>query len=403
MRSRAWSDRAALVIPSLVASVVLLAADARADDDVASCVTRTSRAPDEVLVPLGDSPGSAVGVSILPGETLCLAGPLAHGALAPRLADPAGGDPPLVMLRLEPSAKGITLTVRSASDHEMACEAAMVTGPANLALPAPGLHVQARGTGVRSFGPNVRSLLVRGVRFFDPPPPMELTPLDERWGQVTLEPLVGIRRLGVAAFDAPLRASGYAPLPRTYVGGGFALEFSLSRWRFGLQLLYGVASAPSLVDSSSVGASVGDMSLTFGYDLLRWQGFTFYALGGLGLSALMMDTRDPHWTYVADRTQVSGDVNTVEQDAFLFGGQLGIEQLVPLGGRASPSERFALAISLRGGYEQQFSNLGWETSNGASKSVGGLPLVDLGGAWVGLGIGIGVYGSTWRPVAPATP
>jgi hypothetical protein len=227
----------------------------------------------------------------------------------------------------------------------------------------------------------------------DPPPRTDLVPLEDRWGQASLEALAGVRRLGVSAFDAPLRASGYAPLPRSYVGGGFALGFALSRWRFGLQLLYGVASAPSLVDSSSVGASVGDISFVAGYDILRWEGLTVFALGGFSYSALMMDTRDPHWSYVAQRTQVSSGVSTVEQDSVLFAEQIGLEQLVPLGA-VNAKERYALVLTLRGGYEQQFANLGWMTSDSASKSIGGLPLVDLSGGWVSVGIGLGVYSNS---------
>jgi hypothetical protein len=43
--------------------------------------------------------------------------------------------------------------------------------------------------------------------------------------------------------------------------------------------------------------------------------------------------------------------------------------------------------------------MGWETSDGNSQPLGGLPLVDLGGGWMALTIGIGAYGSTWRPAA----
>jgi hypothetical protein len=149
--------------------------------------------------------------------------------------------------------------------------------------------------------------------------------------EVSLEALVGARRLSVGAFDAPLRASGYGALPRTFVGGGFAIDFSVARWRFEIPMLYTVARAPSLLDSSSVGADVGDVSIDFGYDVVRYGDFTAFVLGGLGVSALMMDTRDPHWSYVATRTQVASDVNTVEDDVFVLGLQLGLQQVVPPG------------------------------------------------------------------------
>jgi hypothetical protein len=216
-------------------------------------------------------------------------------------------------------------------------------------------------------------------------------PLEDRWGQASLEALASGRTLSVAAFDAPLRASGYGPLPRDYLGGGFALDFVFARWRLGLQLLYGVASAPSFAGGGSVGASVGDVSFDVGYDLFRSDRLTIFAAASLGDTALMLDARDPHWSYVAQSTGVGTAVSTVEQDSLMLGAQLGFEQLVPLG-RVSAHETYALMLSLRAGYQQQVANFGWETSNSASTSLGGLPLVDLGGGWAAVGIGFGVFG-----------
>jgi len=133
-----------------------------------------------------------------------------------------------------------------------------------------------------------------------------------------------------------------------------------------------------------------------GYDLFRSDRLTIFVAGSLGDTALMLDARDPHWNYVAHSTGVGTDVSTVEQDSLMLGAQLGFEQLVPLG-RASAHERYALMLSLRAGYEQQVANFGWETSNSASNSLGGLPLVDLGGGWAAVGIGFGVYGGSMAP------
>lgn len=223
----------------------------------------------------------------------------------------------------------------------------------------------------------------------------DTTVLEGRWGQASLEGLAGVRRLSVADFDAPLRASGYAQLPREYPGGGFALEFTLARWRLGLQLLYGVGSAPSLTGGGRVGASVGDVTGEIGYDLLRTDRLTIFVAGTLGDTALMMDSRDSHWSYVAQSTGVATGVSTVEQDSLMLGAQLGLQQLVPLG-RVGAHERYALTLSLRAGYEQQVANFGWETSDSASNSLGGLPLVDLSGGWAAVGIGFGVF-ATGKP------
>jgi hypothetical protein len=216
--------------------------------------------------------------------------------------------------------------------------------------------------------------------------------------EVSLEALVGGRRLSVGTFDAPLRASGYGALPRTFVGGGFAIDFSVARWRVEIPMLYSVASAPSLVDSNGVGAAVADVSLDFGYDVIRHGDFTAFVLGGLGVSALMMDTRDPHWTWIATRTQVGSDVGTVEDDAFVMGLQLGLQQVVPLG-NSRDRGTWALYLALRGGYREEIADLGWVTSGSGSKSIGGLPPVDVSGGWAALSIGIGAYGPGLKPAA----
>jgi hypothetical protein len=380
-------------ILSFMAAVATLAAgrSARADDELAHCVTHTERAPDEILVRLGDSLDSPVGISIVAGETLCLAGTVTHGVLAPKLAD--DGETALVRLRLDATDAATTLTVRSASDRELDYDAAIVTGPANLALPISGLHLQPRADGIQTFGPSVRRLLLRNLLFVDPPPPPVHIPTEDRLLQVSLTGLVGTRQLSAAAFDQPLRASGYGPLPRNYVGGGLTLGLSLARWRFEGYFLYAPSGAPSLVDSSTAGAAAADVRIDFGYDVLRWRGLTAFVLGGIGDAALMMDTRDAHWTYVADRTHVGSDVNTVEQDSIVLGAQVGLEQILPLG------DGYGLVFSLRGGYEQQVADTGWSKTN-ESGGVSGLPALDLSGGWVSLGVGFTAFGPMWKQPPP---
>lgn len=377
--------------PQLVASAVAVlafaaAAEARADDDVASCVTHTERGPEDIFVPLTDAPDSPVGVAIVAGERLCLSGPVTHGVLAPKLAEPEHGDAPVVMLRLESSDAATRLTVRSSSGRELVYETAIVSGPANLALPASSAHVPARGEATQAFGPSVRRLLLHSLRLVDPP---VRVPIEDRLLQASLVGLVGARQLSVAAFDQPLRASGYGPLPRSYTGGGLTLGFSLARWRLEGNFFYGQASAPSLVDSGTAGAAVGDARLDFGYDVVRWRGFTAFVMGGIGDDALMLDTRDAHWTYVAQRAQVASDVSTVEQDNVVLGAQVGLEQILPL------SDAWGILFSLRGGYDQQVADIGWMTTGG-SKSVGGLPAVDVSGGWVAFGVGFTAWGPTWK-------
>ncbi len=383
---------------SFVVAIAALAVSrsARADDAIASCVTRTTRTTDEILVRLGDAPDSPIGISIVSGETLCLAGAVTHGVFAPKLADSDDGEPTIVLLRLESTETATTLTVRAASDRELDYDAAIVTGPANLALPISGLHLQPRADGKQTFGPSVHRLLLRNVLFVDPPPPPVPIPTEDRLLQITLAGLVGSRQLSVGAFDQPLRASGFGPLPREFVGGGLVLGVSVARWRLEGNFLYAPSGASSLAGSGSAGAALGDVRLDFGYDVLRWRGLTAFVMGGIGDAALMMDARDAHWTYVADRTRVGTDVNTVEQDSVVLGAELGLEQILPL----SNTPGIGLVFSLRAGYDQQIADIGW-MATGSSKSVSGLPSLDMSGGWLSFGAGFTWFGPTWKPPPPA--
>lgn len=381
----------ARILSSLTAIAALAAPrTAQADDAVASCVTRTTRGTDEILVRLGDAPDSPIGISIVSGETLCLAGSVTHGVFAPKLADSDDGEPAIVLLRLESTEAATTLTVRSTSDRELDYDAAIVTGPANLALPVSGLHLQPRGDGKQTFGPSVHRLLLRNLLFVDPPPPPVRVPTEDRLLQITLAGLAGSRQLSVGAFDQPLRANGFGPLPRDFIGGGLVLGVSVARWRLEGNFLYAPSGAASLTGSGSAGAALGDVRLDFGYDVLRWRGLTAFVMGGIGDAALMMDARDAHWTYVADRTRVGTDVNTVEQDSVILGAEVGLEQILPLS-----SAGIGLVFSLRAGYDQQVADIGWMTT-GSSKSVGGLPSLDMSGGWLSFGAGFTWFGPTWK-------
>jgi len=78
-----------------------------------------------------------------------------------------------------------------------------------------------------SLATGVVVLAATGAQGQDAPSPPSPT-VDQHALEVSLEGLVGARRLSVSAFDAPLRASGYGALPRTFVGGGFAIDFSVA-------------------------------------------------------------------------------------------------------------------------------------------------------------------------------
>lgn len=183
---------------------------------------------------------------------------------------------------------------------------------------------------------------------------------------------------------APVGAGlGFESAPSSYESAApTGVEFAFARWRIQFPAFLSGARAVGPRDGSQVGAGITDVHLDAGYDFLRWRGLTGFALAGTGVTSFSLDAHGAHWSYVTDRATGVGGADRAKQDAWMFSGQLGFEQLVPLG-RASANELWALAVSLRGGYLAQLANAGWATSDGAH-TVAGLPAVDLGGAWVSL-------------------
>jgi hypothetical protein len=218
---------------------------------------------------------------------------------------------------------------------------------------------------------------------------------DRRWS-FDVQGLAGARSLSVSAFDQPLRASGYEPTPRFFGGGGLLGSGSFERWRLELAVLFTTAAAASRVDSGQVTMNVGDVRLSLGYDFVRLGGLTVFALGGLGLSALMVDARDPHWSWLATRAQVPSGTGMVEQDSFVWSLEGGIEQRVALGELPKGRGAWSLVVALRGGYVRQFTDGQWMTSDGGSTPLSGLPRIDVSGGWLALTAGFGIDGGSIR-------
>lgn len=118
------------------ATLVVLAQYPRAAAADERCVPHTERPADAILVPLSTtkSPAPPIGISILAGETLCIAWTeTADGQLQPHLADRADGDAVQLTLELQSSPHGSTLHVRTSAARWLGYRAAIVTGPANIA------------------------------------------------------------------------------------------------------------------------------------------------------------------------------------------------------------------------------------------------------------------------------
>jgi hypothetical protein len=218
---------------------------------------------------------------------------------------------------------------------------------------------------------------------------------DRRWS-FDVEGLAGARSLSVSAFDQALRASGYGPMPRIFGGGGLLGSASFERWRLELAVLFTTAGAASRVDPGQVAMDVGDARLSLGYDLVRIGGLTVFALGGVGLSALMIDARDPHWSWLATRAQVPSGTGMVEQDSLVWSLEGGIEQRIPLGALPNGRGQWSLVFALRGGYLRQFTDGQWMTSDSGSTPLGGLPRIDVSGEWLAFTAGFGLDGGSLR-------
>jgi hypothetical protein len=381
---------------SLAAAWLLRASIARADD-MTTCVTRSVRPASEILVPVSDDSGAPPGVTIDPGETLCLAGSVdPDGRFRPHLVDPVRGEPAVVFLDLMHRHGGTRLLVKSSLRGRLAFRAATIVGPQQLASPLGHDH-ETSGAGeyeLLNAESGLHRWLVYGMERLPevkPPAPMPPRSLADRTFEVGLEAMGGVRALSLGAFDGPLRASGYAPFPRAFPSAGGAGYFVFGRWRFALWFQYAWGRARARSGSGGVDADLLDFRLAGGYDFLRWRGFTGFVLGGIGAGTFGIDAQGPGWTYLA-RTGADLGANRISKNAGQLTLQAGFQQIVPLS-RADAG--MSLFFSLNGGYSQQLGLSGWFGGPSLQSTVEGPPHLDLGGTWVLFGVAIG--GDTTRP------
>jgi hypothetical protein len=212
----------------------LLPRGARADDELATCSTVTERTADEILLPLSDDPNDPPGVTIVEGETPCIAGPVdPKGILRPHIVD--RDEPALALVTVAREGGVPAVHVRTRPGRWLQVRLEAIVGPANLLtfdrvirapdwqeLPEPILgHARWVLTDWQFHEPLPLRVVPR------PRPPYEI-----RSTEMGLTALAGARRLPLGGFDAPLRASGYAPFPRMVPSAGFALQFMMRRWRY---------------------------------------------------------------------------------------------------------------------------------------------------------------------------
>jgi hypothetical protein len=395
-----------------IALLSLSPREARADDELATCTTVTQRTADEIFVSINQDPGQPKGVTLLPGETLCLAGELDEAdRLHARLADSEKDERPVLLLRLQPTGDGATLHALTNLEGFLDLVVWRVQGRARLTtferhiasrfLP-PGRPVDAPLQGSR--------VLLAPVRVERPGNrgDMMITDGGPSWRRahydyvstgfldVTVSGL--LRRVAVDGFDGVLRASGYAPLPRTFAGGSLELGMEFDRWRVRIDVTDAWASSTAH-GGGHVGASLFGGSFEMGYDFVRWRGLTGFVLGGLAESRFRVDARAPGFDLLGPQAAALGNPGSVRMDAMLVAAEAGLEEVVPLGhSDISGGVAGAIYFFLRGGYDRQLFVDTWKAP--PSQSVHGMPDFDPSGLWVSLGVGIGLGGDEPAPRVP---
>jgi len=277
-----------------------------------------------------------------------------------------------------------------------------IVGPANLPTLVGVLREPRDGPDLRMPLPKHDRWLLshwwlqeaRPIRLRPRPPPRSPPSPEHRFGDMGITALAGTRRLALGGFDAPLRASGYAPFPRMLPSFGIAAQLAIKRWRFDVEIQRTWATARALAADSHLDASFAEVLLDFGYDFLHWRGLTGFVLGGFGGGNFTIDTGGPNWTYLAATAKSLGGASQISKDIGRVALQTGFQEILPLSslGAATGFMGFALTLSVQGGYALQLGRpRAW--SVGPSRSdVDGPPEVDLSGTWLFFGIGGTVWG-----------
>jgi hypothetical protein len=370
----------------------------RADADVASCVSVTPRAPDAIIVRASLYTDDAPGITIVEGETLCLAAEVGDdGSLRKvHLANLALGEPTLVRLRLDPPGSPRRLHVEVASELGLFhFTFGTAVAPPDAEQPPDFIRIRSVVMGawhdedVRD--PSVREVLITDLAPF----PRQLVNLPAARYQVPSQSFAtrssggelsmfsrGVRFQHLAGVDRALSASGHDPFPPVAPSLGVVLGLAVRRWQ--LRIIWDGAwtSASSRTGPATVHANLLSIALEGGYDFLRWRGLTGFALVGVGAGTFTMDAHGPNWDYLGGGTATLGNPTTIERDTGLFTFGAGFEQFIP-----TWSVRMPLVVSIQGGYTQAFAGGSWSSSenkNSVPDPNGG----DFSGSWIRIGLGM---------------
>jgi hypothetical protein len=192
---------------------------------------------------------------------------------------------------------------------------------------------------------------------------------------------VGVRRLPAAnGLEPALRAAGYGDL-RTFEGWGYSIGLSVDRWRGQLTAFWAFGEARSA--AGRIGAALADGHLELGYDVVQEREVLVSVLGGLGCTDLRVDARAPGWTLFASQLGSHDDPRRVSNSNLSGSLQIVVETFVPFDERG----RWGVSWGLRGGWFVPIGSFGWTTDEDHAKKLHG-PVVDLGGEWLAVSVGL---------------
>lgn len=362
-----------------------------------ACETVTERPLDEIVVPFGDADHPKLprqAVKLLPGETLCLTGKLdsAGDLQALRVLESAEhGSGLWIELQLK-RGEHTSLYVRHSGKGYLYYDALQLVTEQDIAFPTRALPVGPGMLGAETWDHGVRKLVLYEFRLGAAP--ARWTPERDRPrrrdssrlnASVTFGFWGGERSVKLDALSRGLGRDGYYPLQRNNVVGGFDLDFTFGRVRFGTGLGAGGRTTHQRGTDKELSTWMSEIFFTAGFDVLRFEQLHVFLGTGIGGAQLYVDRSEPS-TLFPDVKPWEGE--RVSFSALEVPFELGTDYFVPFA-RASGSEKWMLQIGTRVGWMQQFGSGGWETD--AEKNSRDLPgpSVDLSGPRARLVLGIG--------------
>jgi hypothetical protein len=378
--------------------MILVCANADAEDGAIDCHTSTQRPLDELVVDLADErfpelPKTAVRIDA--GEQFCVTGRVDEdGNLVDLRLTEDGIGSPVIALRFEQldGQKGTLLRVENRSDRVLRYRAAFLAGALNLAFPTTTIPVRPRISSLESWPkPSFDRLVLAAFRYRDPVPPpatpqpgavVALPPGEKGDMDLTLGLglFFGRRRLVLHGLNESLGSYGYTSLSTAWWAWGMALEGSVYRVRLGVELSGARQGAHSRTGSSTVEVGHYEGGVTLGYDVFREGPFSTFLSTGMLWGGLWVDPAARRYEEFDSRTAGLCDADTVARESTAVLGEVGAEYRIPLERRLH-GPNVGMVLGFRAGYVREIARGGWVArhSGGEEDEIGGGPDVDMSG------------------------